>query len=135
MGLASSDATPPGLDWLQHIAHRKGCVLVRVAPGEYDELLALAAEATPGPWGANREAIYSLGDAVGTMWRNADATFVAAVSPDVVTALIQENQALKQIIRGAVAGLTWADDKSEHPWVAVLAVRDALRNVAEGTET
>jgi len=115
-----------------------------------NELERLAREATPGPWVIERGSIAWMirerpgGPQVGNVICVEDATYIAATSPDVILALLEERRVLREALAGAGSVLmltvTNVPDDGERPhWCrfgpprhdatcqGMLHVQDALR--------
>lgn len=114
----------------------KSSAVIDLTPERLAELRALAAAATPGPWEAEGETRYDYFPPA-TSWRipdlerwsvytndvgfgedEATARYVAAVDPDVVTALVDEVERLRAALMvgnrmmGSMAGPTAAADEA-----------------------
>lgn len=80
-----------------------------------DELERLAKDATPGPWSKRKLAAW-------VEWR--DAAYIAAVSPDVVLALIERLRKREDWIRGHSREYVWG---REHYYCMACGRRDGVR--------
>ena len=101
---------------------------------ELDQLRALAQAATPGPWRVEAQGHASQGvarvnnlevappDSVELAHCATDAAYIAAVSPDVVLALLDEVERLRLLSRDAAAWL----DLSRHEVATLRRQRDLL---------
>lgn len=118
-----------------------------MTPHAMQELRALAEKATPGPWewryGSGLRSMHDRGefnygpevlglgpDVNGDTTlslADVDAVFIAAVSPDVVLALLDENEKMRAALVKAAATMNAQIDEAHEAWAA----RDAWKLQAE----
>lgn len=80
---------------------------------DYAALRSAADKATPGPWRHPPRSMSVLTESVGycvaSDLTEANATYVAAVSPDVVLALLDENERLRDLVEATVVVVECSD--------------------------